>query len=304
MHQRLWWCTIKTDEDSFLAANEPWCSILIVSNNVVTNSEPMKSHWSSVNNSSKEDASDNNNNNQKNLDDDPCWGTPTQCSLSHLLQKISCSEAILYESDDYLVLNKPPDLRMDGSYAATVHKLLTYWYPSPSLLVSNKETAEAMDHENDDDNDPQQTSSSSSLSLLQKIDGLKEFSDTPDNELRPCHRLDYATSGVLLVARNRAAAAHAKCAFEQRQVGKRYTALVNGHVRMVRRPNHHNHNNNNNNNNKHVARVDPGRTRRDVCRLGTAVSTSAEKETQRNLSRLHATPYHVGSLASLHVEWG
>jgi len=47
-------------------------------------------------------------------------------------------------------------------------------------------------------------------------------------ELRFCHQLDYATSGLLLLAKSRSAAAAARDAFDTRMVEKRYQALVEG----------------------------------------------------------------------------
>lgn len=142
---------------------------------------------------------------QEEVVDDPCWGSPDACSLAHLLSKIDRT-IVLRESDDFLVLNKPPDLRMDGAYPASVHKLLTFWFPPPSL-------AEKSTHE-----------------LLESVTRLNQHNDTIDNELRPCHQLDYATSGVLLVARNKDAANLARVAFEDRQANKTYLALVHGHL--------------------------------------------------------------------------
>ena len=143
---------------------------------------------------------------------------------------MSPSTAIRYSSADYLVLDKPADLRMDGPYLATVHKLLTYWYPSPSLQqrVTNNTT---------DTTSSSSTSGSSSSSqqqqdspLLEQVLQLHKLNDLPDNELRPCHQLDYATSGVLLVARNAAAADCARVAFELRRAKKHYAAVLHGHV--------------------------------------------------------------------------
>jgi len=146
-------------------------------------------------------------------DDDPCWGSPSKCSLADLLQIIGeKSTAILYQSDDYLVLNKPPDLRMDGPYQATVHKLLTYWYPPPSLR-------HASDVKNSPDTD-----------LLKRISVLHQHNHVADNELRPCHQLDYATSGVLLVARTKEAADAARQSFEFRNAKKSYLAVLHGHL--------------------------------------------------------------------------
>jgi 23S rRNA-/tRNA-specific pseudouridylate synthase len=148
--------------------------------------------------------------------DDPCWGTPSSCSLKHLLKLLSRHSSILLESKDYLVLNKPPDLRMDGPFPATVHKLLTYWYP-PASMSQQLPQSSAISREDD---------------LLSQIRNLHSHGDVLDNELRPCHQLDYATSGVLLVARSSSAANRAREMFESRHpdLQKRYLALVHGHV--------------------------------------------------------------------------
>jgi 23S rRNA-/tRNA-specific pseudouridylate synthase len=93
---------------------------------------------------------------------------------------------------------------MDGDYPATVQKLLMYWYPPPSLSTSDD--------------------------LLKTV---SEMTSPPkDNELRHCHQLDYATSGVLLFARNKAAATAAMQAFASRKVHKVYLAMVRGHVEI------------------------------------------------------------------------
>ena len=51
-----------------------------------------------------------------------------------------------------------------------------------------------------------------------------------DNELRHCHQLDYPTSGVLLLARNKKAARVACDCFIKRQSKKTYLAIVHGHL--------------------------------------------------------------------------
>ncbi|PID37951.1 MAG: hypothetical protein CSA65_09235 [Proteobacteria bacterium] len=53
----------------------------------------------------------------------------------------------------------------------------------------------------------------------------------PELRLRPVHRLDAATSGVLVLAKTRAAARALARSFERREVEKRYLALVEGHPR-------------------------------------------------------------------------
>jgi len=48
--------------------------------------------------------------------------------------------------------------------------------------------------------------------------------------LKWVHQLDYATSGILCVARNKAAAGLASAAFESRETSKQYLAVLEGHV--------------------------------------------------------------------------
>jgi 23S rRNA-/tRNA-specific pseudouridylate synthase len=91
---------------------------------------------------------------------------------------------------------------MDGRYPATVHKLLTLWYPPPSIANDPEAAAEAT------------------------ISRLHTYNSLADNALRPCHQLDYATSGLLLVARTRDAARFASRQWEQRRVTKTYLAVV------------------------------------------------------------------------------
>jgi 23S rRNA-/tRNA-specific pseudouridylate synthase len=177
--------------------------------------------------------------------DHPCWGSPTNCSLADLLRWISKENdsIIRHDSKQYLVLNKPPDLRMDGPYPATVHKLLTYWYPSPSLMEkcsdnhNNKKNhsigrPHAYDHDNNtvDDNNAKNGDDRFQARLLEVVSQLHQYNDVHDNILRHCHQLDYATSGILLVAKTRAAAFHVARLLEDRKVTKTYIAIVVGHL--------------------------------------------------------------------------
>lgn len=170
--------------------------------------------------------------------DNPCWGGPekNQHDLKHLLRQIdagafggqegssSCSgdtdgrakSLVLYEDDNYVAIAKPPDLRMDGPHPATAHKLLTYWYPPPSLGDASSSSSSG--------------GGSFNAILAGKISKLAKHSDLFDNALRPCHQLDFATSGVLLVARTRKAASVACRAFQERTTSKEYVAVVCGHV--------------------------------------------------------------------------
>jgi 23S rRNA-/tRNA-specific pseudouridylate synthase len=158
--------------------------------------------------------------------DDPYWGSPDACSLRDLLKKFDRSKTVLHCSDDYIALDKSADLRMDGPFEATVHKLLTYWFPPPSVLqlVSNATSTTATSSD-DDPNDADL--------LMNHVKTLHKHNDVSDNELRPCHQLDYATSGVLLVARNAAAADNARVAFEHRLAKKQYLAVLYGHVAVL-----------------------------------------------------------------------
>jgi 23S rRNA-/tRNA-specific pseudouridylate synthase len=169
------------------------------------------------------------------LEDRPCWlpldyqvNEPLMNVLLRQFQGESSATSgslrdqfpslVLYESNNYVVLNKPPDVRMDGYYAVTVYKLHVFLYP-PSKWHREQERQE----------------------LLQWIESHVHVSGTDaDDEclvFRPCHQLDYATSGVLLVAKNKMAADFARLQFESRGLGstyetlhKEYLAVVQGHV--------------------------------------------------------------------------
>lgn len=134
------------------------------------------------------------------------------------------SDEIIHESDDYIGLNKPPDLRMDGPHAATVLKLLTYLYPTRRLLRAIPDETERLDF------------------IIRKVHqygdchrNLEKDTECDNDEtpLRPCHQLDYATSGVLWIARSATAANRARKALEDRKVSKTYVALVHGHVELL-----------------------------------------------------------------------
>lgn len=57
--------------------------------------------------------------------------------------------------------------------------------------------------------------------------------DKCEGNLRLCHQLDYATSGLLLIAKTREAASTARRWFDERRVLKTYHALVEGHLRGI-----------------------------------------------------------------------
>lgn len=172
------------------------------------------------------------------LEDNPCWGSPTRHTLEDLLSIVDRNTSIVHDSPQYLVLNKPPDLRMDGPYPATVHKLLTYWYPPPSLSELGKCRPKPSDStesqmETETVNEIDDNHSHPEALLLEAVSRLHRHNDVRDNYLRPCHQLDYATSGVLLVAKTKQAAGHISRLFEERHKGvqKSYTAVVVGDLR-------------------------------------------------------------------------
>lgn len=163
--------------------------------------------------------------------DNPCWGSFQTCTLEHLVQKQIKSESnpICFESEDYIVINKPPDLRMDGPYPATVLKMLVYYFPTERVK------AIASQYKSSSTSFP--ISETPSVSdLCQSIMATIHFhKDAGAGAPHPCHQLDYATSGVLWVAKSTMAANRAKDAMERRLVKKLYSAILEGEVRI---PNH------------------------------------------------------------------
>jgi len=58
-------------------------------------------------------------------------------------------------------------------------------------------------------------------------------------QLCPCHQLNYATSGMLWIARMAAAANRAHWALEDRCVSKTYVAVLDGHITTLPPQDHH-----------------------------------------------------------------
>ena len=88
---------------------------------------------------------------------------------------------LIHEDDDYVVIDKPRDVRMDGDHAVTVEKILRAHLGAESVL-------------------------------------------------KWVHQLDYATSGLLCVARSRPAARAVADLFQAGAVEKRYLAVVHGWI--------------------------------------------------------------------------
>ncbi|KAL7549972.1 hypothetical protein ACHAWF_013226 [Thalassiosira exigua] len=183
------------------------------------------------------------------VDDDPCWGGPEphRHDLGRLLRVLASgseggrereqeeqgqekeeeeeeeegTEAwierirrriVLFQDDDYVAINKPADLRMDGPHRATVHKLLLYLFPPPSLRRT--------------DGDSGSRRRDRHLRLLRSVALLSKRNNLREDPHRAVHQLDYATSGVLLFGKNRRAAGVASQAFERRETDKRYVAAA------------------------------------------------------------------------------
>ena len=92
----------------------------------------------------------------------------------------ACASRVLLRTADYVVVDKPPDVRMDGvNHAVTMNTLAEHW-----------------------------------------LGALPRF----------CHRLDYGTSGLLLGAFSKRAAAVAGKAFEAKTAAKTYVSVVRGAV--------------------------------------------------------------------------
>ncbi|NXM01703.1 RUSD1 protein, partial [Tyrannus savana] len=102
--------------------------------------------------------------------------------------------SILYQSSDFIVVNKHWDIRIDSKM----------WYETLTLQSQLR-------HRFPELADP---------------DTYYGF--------RFCHQLDFSTSGALCVALNKAAAGNAYKCFKERLVTKAYLALVRGHVSQSR----------------------------------------------------------------------
>jgi 23S rRNA-/tRNA-specific pseudouridylate synthase len=119
---------------------------------------------------------------------------PLRCGPVSLEVRELMERRILYQSEEYVIIDKPPDVSMDTSSGCgedvgtlvTCESLARHWIPS--LASSNI-------------------------------------------CLQWCHRLDHGTSGVLLLALNKTAAATACEAFADRTTLKTYSAVASGIIR-------------------------------------------------------------------------
>jgi 23S rRNA-/tRNA-specific pseudouridylate synthase len=107
---------------------------------------------------------------------------------------------VLYLDSRYCVVSKPPDVRIDGPFRHTVANFVNAVLAAAPPLNASRNATRAH---------PGQTAA-------------------PKD--RFVHRLDYATSGVLLLALTKPAAGLACAQFESRAVSKTYLALLHGRV--------------------------------------------------------------------------
>ena len=127
---------------------------------------------------------------------------------------------IIYDDDDFVAINKPADLRIDGDFSATVHKLMLFLYPSPTLQSQLDETLRDVDVGSSEYNRRRH------MALLHLIAPLPSHAQMKDDPIRLVHQLDFATSGVLLMAKSKKAAGSANRAFADRLADKQYVAVV------------------------------------------------------------------------------
>lgn len=201
------------------------------------------------------------------IEDNPCWGgpEPNLHDLEYLLRVLGSSSSgsgnlnvapddisfssseeydaliervhqklIIFQDDNFLAIHKPADLRMDGKHKATVHKLLLYLYPPPSLekmvseelLLANSTTKNAEDTTRDSNEAAAIQKRLYHEQLLKFIAPLAKRNCLKDDPFRMAHQLDYATSGVLLLGKTRKSTGVASQAFEMRKTNKQYVAVV------------------------------------------------------------------------------
>lgn len=119
----------------------------------------------------------------------PLHGQPPSRSAPASLRAAG-PPCVLIRNADYVVVDKPPDVAMDGAARVTMTSLVAHW-------------------------------------CTQMPEGALPPCAFP---LRFCHRLDYGTSGLLLLALNRAAASAAGASFSSRAAHKTYRAVACGRV--------------------------------------------------------------------------
>eukprot|EP01068_Selenidium_serpulae_P018598 Selendium_serpulae@DN6468_c0_g1_i7.p1 len=104
---------------------------------------------------------------------------------------------VLREDADLVIVDKPCDVRLD--------------IPRPSPSGRSVRGARRFDREQ-------------SVEDWWRL--RSEYQNDEATPMRPCHQLDYATSGVLLLAKNRQTAHRVSSLFQSREIKKMYEALV------------------------------------------------------------------------------
>ncbi|MEK7181268.1 MAG: RNA pseudouridine synthase [Patescibacteria group bacterium] len=107
---------------------------------------------------------------------------------------------VIYENENFLVLNKPAGLLVHGTLA------------NSKSLIANKEEALAD-------------------WLVEKYPETKKVGDDPETRPGIVHRLDKDTSGVMVVARNQKTFEYLKKLFQEHKIQKTYRVLVYGRVK-------------------------------------------------------------------------
>lgn len=115
---------------------------------------------------------------------------------------------------------------MDGPHLATVHKLLLYLFPPPSLRDMVMDVNAATSPQEEKTPKESLPNYKTHRQLIENICKLSNHASLPDDPFRTVHQLDYATSGVLLLAKNKRAAGMACRSFMNRKTCKQYLAVV------------------------------------------------------------------------------
>lgn len=115
---------------------------------------------------------------------------------------------VIYSDADIIVLNKPAGLSVHGLEEGAIKKIKqTQQYKPESTLVDF---------------------------LIEKFPETKTVGDAPNVRPGIVHRLDKNTSGVMVVARTQESFYRLKSLFQNREVEKKYLAIVCGRLREKR----------------------------------------------------------------------
>jgi 23S rRNA-/tRNA-specific pseudouridylate synthase len=124
------------------------------------------------------------------------------------LEEVHLEDVILFESEHYIVIDKPPDVRMDGVFPVTIEKLLSHWFPTSSA-ASNGSPRFNSDSLGNSGNSASKSTHESCVAIDSNVKigthpiGNRARGIPAPNKFRWIHQLDFATSGVLLVAKTK-----------------------------------------------------------------------------------------------------